>query len=416
MELKQRAVNEMVEGERLMLNASKRNRKFHEHAAVATTSNSGPLVSIVVISYNYGPYIGTAIRSALSQTYSHTEIIVVDDGSSDGSREIIAAFGDQITAHFKERGGETSTNNIGFALTSGSIVMFLDSDDALHPRAVEEVVAHWRPSASKIQFCLSIVDDHGRAGHMVYPNYRSDISADRIKEAVLRTGLYLWPPTTGNAYARSFLKQIMPLPTEMFPMGPDGPLNAVAPLYGDVITINQVLGYYRVHGDNAFLTRTFSPEVIARGIISRRQEANFLQACANTLGVCLPANLLDEPLHLALRIAILKVAPNLYPVEGDTVVDLCILAVGKVLHDREATHRYLLLLWFIAVALAPRKLATRFIELRFVGMARPPLLRKLLKHLGIMRKSTFADNDLDILEFPSSPVPVEHGIRPASRI
>ena len=373
---------------------------------VTSKSNSGPLVSIVVINYNYGRYIGTAIRSALSQTYSHTEVIVVDDGSSDGSQKIIAAFGDQITAHFKERGGQTSTRNAGFALTSGSIVMFLDSDDALHPRAVEEVVAHWRPRASKIQFCLSIVDEHGRTLHSIYPSYPSDISHGRISEEVLRTGLYLWPPTSGNAYARSFLNQVMPLSTEMFPRGADGPLNAVAPLYGDVITINQILGYYRVHGANAFLTRTFSPEIVARGIISRRQEANLLQTCAKSLGVSLPANLFDEPLHLAHRIAILKVAPNLYPLEGDTVFGLYILAVGKLFRGRDsATHRYLLLLWFIAVALAPRKLSTRIVELRFVGLARPPLLVKLLKHLGIMRSTTFADNNLDIPEFHSAAAP-----------
>jgi Glycosyl transferase family 2 len=367
------------------------------------SDRSAPLVSIVVISYNYAPYVATAIRSALSQTYRRIEVIVVDDGSSDGSQEIIAEFGEQITARFKQHGGETSTNNVGFALSSGDIVMFLDSDDALHPRAAEEVVAHWRPRASKIQFCLSIVDELGRAARNVFPHYAEHMSPGVIREAVLRTGLYLWPPTTGNAFARSFLKQVMPLSTREFPAAPDGVLNAVAPLFGDVITINQILGYYRAHGANAFMTTTFSPEKMARAILWRRQEANFLQTCANALRVCLPANLLDQPYHLANRIAILKVAPDLYPLEGDTVVGLCTLAVGKLFHDRgSAMHRSLLLLWFIAVALAPRQLATRIAELRFVGVARPPLLGQLLKHLGVARKLTVADNDLNIPEFDSA--------------
>src|SRR5579862_7959674 len=111
------------------------------------------LASIIINNYNYGRFLPEAIDSALQQTYPHTEVIVVDDGSTDRSREIIAAYGDRIIPVLKENGGQTSAVNSGFAASHGDVVLFLDADDALEPSAVEQAVralddtvtvkAHW---------------------------------------------------------------------------------------------------------------------------------------------------------------------------------------------------------------------------------------------------------------------------------
>src|SRR5690349_4493610 len=88
-------------------------------------------VSIVVVSYNYAEYLLQAVESAILQTYPYTDVVVVDDGSTDGSRNILRGFGERIRLVLKDHGGETSTVNAGFAASLGDIVMFLDSDDVL---------------------------------------------------------------------------------------------------------------------------------------------------------------------------------------------------------------------------------------------------------------------------------------------
>src|SRR5436853_5073279 len=100
-----------------------------------------PLASIVISSYNYGRYLPAAIDSALAQTYAPREVIVVDDGSTDDSRAVIARYGGEVTAVLKENGGQASAFNAGLRASRGEVVCFLDSDDVLLPRAVELAVA-----------------------------------------------------------------------------------------------------------------------------------------------------------------------------------------------------------------------------------------------------------------------------------
>jgi glycosyltransferase involved in cell wall biosynthesis len=93
-----------------------------------------PLVSIIINNYNYGRFVREAIDSGLNQTYSHKEVIVVDDGSTDDSREIIASYGNGITSVLKENGGQASAFNAGFAVSQGDIICFLDADDIFYLR------------------------------------------------------------------------------------------------------------------------------------------------------------------------------------------------------------------------------------------------------------------------------------------
>ncbi len=90
--------------------------------------NEELLASIIVNNYNYGRFLAEAIESALSQTYANTEVIVVDDGSTDNSRDIIASYKDQIIPVLKENGGQASAFNAGFQASSGEVIFFLDAD------------------------------------------------------------------------------------------------------------------------------------------------------------------------------------------------------------------------------------------------------------------------------------------------
>src|SRR4051812_2571992 len=98
-------------------------------------------LSIIVSSFNYGRYLPQAIESALAQTHK-CEVIVVDDGSTDDSREIIRGYGDRLRAILKDNGGQASALNAGFAASTGDAIIFLDSDDMLAATCAETVLAN----------------------------------------------------------------------------------------------------------------------------------------------------------------------------------------------------------------------------------------------------------------------------------
>jgi len=101
-----------------------------------------PLVSIVTPSYNHGPFVEETIRSVLEQDYEPIEYVVVDDGSTDESVEIVERYADRLAWWTRqENAGQVAALNRGFAHTSGAYMAFLNSDDVLLPDAVSTLVA-----------------------------------------------------------------------------------------------------------------------------------------------------------------------------------------------------------------------------------------------------------------------------------
>lgn len=93
--------------------------------------NNQPLVSIIITAYNYGQFVAQAVQSALDQSYSNVEVIVVDDGSTDNTDEILIAFGSQITHIKQPNSGVVRARNNGASHASGEYLLFLDADDYL---------------------------------------------------------------------------------------------------------------------------------------------------------------------------------------------------------------------------------------------------------------------------------------------
>lgn len=98
-----------------------------------------PAVSIIITNYNYGAFIAEAIESALAQTFTDREIIVIDDASTDNSIEIATRYPVRVLR--QENSGVCVARNNALSLASGRYVMFLDADDRLVPTAVEHMVA-----------------------------------------------------------------------------------------------------------------------------------------------------------------------------------------------------------------------------------------------------------------------------------
>ncbi|MEQ1571228.1 MAG: glycosyltransferase [Myxococcota bacterium] len=108
-----------------------------------TTGPEAPLdlVSIVIPCFNAERWLGAAIDSALAQTWPAIEVVVVDDGSTDGSVAVARSYGDRVTVKTGPNRGPSSARNDGLALAKGSWIQFLDSDDLLLPRKVEACLA-----------------------------------------------------------------------------------------------------------------------------------------------------------------------------------------------------------------------------------------------------------------------------------
>ncbi len=120
-------------------------------------------VSVIIPNYNYGRFLKQSIQSVLDQTMKPHEIIVVDDGSTDNSMEILHSFGHSILAVEQPNAGVAAARNKGAAIASGDFLAFLDADDYWHPKKLETQMREFS-SASEVGFvhCGSTyVDENG---------------------------------------------------------------------------------------------------------------------------------------------------------------------------------------------------------------------------------------------------------------
>jgi glycosyltransferase involved in cell wall biosynthesis len=107
------------------------------HNRMDTTKIQGNRVSVIIPTFNRSHIIMEAIESALAQTIPCLEVIVVDDGSTDNTRERLAPYMDRIVYIYQENQGVSAARNTGVRAAKGDLVAFLDSDDVWHPRKLE---------------------------------------------------------------------------------------------------------------------------------------------------------------------------------------------------------------------------------------------------------------------------------------
>lgn len=115
-----------------------------------------PLVSVLVAAYNVENTFEACIRSVVSQTYGNLEVIVVDDGSTDGTPALcdaVAISDPRVSVFHQPNGGLSAARNTGLEHASGDYVVFVDSDDEMMPRMVERLYDIIRETGSDIAFC-----------------------------------------------------------------------------------------------------------------------------------------------------------------------------------------------------------------------------------------------------------------------
>ena len=257
---------------------------------------SKPIVSIIINNYNYDRFLAEAIDSALNQTYPHVEIIVVDDGSTDNSRNIIADYGNRIVPVLKSNGGQASSFNEGFKASQGEIICLLDSDDIFHREKVEKIVTLFHDSnligAAVILFnSLEAVDENGDfidsiTTNTVYPDWsalakiRGDeftggehyffngemhqvCTPDQVYKfaSKYRHIPYIGMPASNISMSRILASKIFPIPITNFNTSADCFVAKAASLLGSVYSTNLHLTQYRIHSKNAWFNKKETQEL-----------------------------------------------------------------------------------------------------------------------------------------------------------
>ncbi len=213
-----------------------------------------PAVTVLVDTYNHERFIEEALASVLGQDFppDQMEILVVDDGSTDRTPELVRKLEPRVRLIRKENGGQASAFNAGIPQAQGEIIAFLDGDDWWAPKKLSRVV-----EAMNADPALGIVG-HGviivqRDGHE-QPEILRDgfrFRADTIEGARLlcRRGSFLG--TSRMTIRADLLKRIGPVP-EPLAVQADEYLSTLAGVLAGVQILPEVLTYYRLHDQNAF--------------------------------------------------------------------------------------------------------------------------------------------------------------------
>ena len=330
-----------------------------------------PLVSIVIDSYNYAQFLTAAIDSALNQTYSNVEVIVVDDGSTDDSREVIESYGEKIKAVFKLNGGQASAMNRGFEAAAGELIYFLDSDDIALPDCVEKIVSLYQSADddAAFQFKLQIIDKNGNATSAMMPDIER-LQSGEARRLLEQKGFYVFPPTSGNVFSRSLLEKFMPIPEEDYRVCADIYLCTMAGLVGTVKDAGETLAQFRLHGGN----NGASLDVRAAPPIEDYVEMMIYEAWARKKSKSLCENFLNKPVggNSELRYVFFSSARQKLSKDGARKLSRfeMLKKFWKELRqagNAPANKKIPVMLYLAAIALLPKKMVSSLVRLTFVN-------------------------------------------------
>jgi hypothetical protein len=198
---------------------------------------------------------------------------------------------------------------------------------------------------------------------------------------LLRRGRYQTTVTSGLAFDRLTLEAILPIPEAEFRQGADGYLVTVAPLYGEVTSIDECLGAYRQHGGNH---SAFGEKLAERARWRVRHDFHRLTALSHRSaekGLTLPEDVgLRDPIHLEERLASLCVDRVHHPIDGDSRLALGAAGTAASLGiNASLRRRAFLAAWFLSVGVLPQRLAQAVLSWKLVASSRPAFLADLSK-------------------------------------
>lgn len=153
-----------------------------------------PRVSVVISTYNRERYVGLAIESVLAQTFPDIELIVVDDGSTDSTREVVSRFGPRVHYAYQDNAERAAARNHGLRLASGDYVAFLDSDDVWLPDKIEQELRRFEqyPEAGVVFSDAMFMDESGAPlGPLVRRAYEGNVLRRIVRRNFVHIGAHL---------------------------------------------------------------------------------------------------------------------------------------------------------------------------------------------------------------------------------
>ena len=334
-----------------------------------------PKISVVIPCFNYVDYIGIAIESVLSQSYAEKELIVVDDGSADGSWEKIQSYGDGLQAIRINNSGAARACLSGVRRSTGDFIHFLDADDFLVAGAMDTIASHLGPDVSKVQFTLAPIDVRGKSLGDPFPALDETLTSEELVESINASGTYLTPPTSGNILRRDIFDYVDDISYEKWI---DGITLLIAPFIGRVVTLRQPLVYYRVHDRNASSFDTMSQKRF------NEEGRRFVARLHHLTELCQEFGWrgwqMSDPAEFAYvreRDLLARLALMERPAYSDVV--RFTKAVSRESHSRKAA--LVLSAWAASTLLAPRRLLPKMAALRADPWSRGAVL-KFVKHIS----------------------------------
>ncbi|HVY78146.1 MAG TPA: glycosyltransferase [Solirubrobacterales bacterium] len=338
------------------------------------------VVDIMINNHNYGAFLAEAIESACEQTHERVNVLAVDDGSSDDSRDVLARYRDRIGLVLQQQGGQAAAINAGMARCEGDVVIFLDADDVLRPEAAARAAAAFAADEglSKVQYRMETIDAAGHPTGEVKPAPHLPLPNGDVRAAELAYPYDLvWMATSGNAFRAEAVRRILPIPVDGYPRtGADWYLVHLTALLGRVASLDFVGADYRVHGANSYeaATAALDLEQLRQAIGFAATTSRELLRLAGELGLARPERILSVA-DLARRMISLKLEPARHPLAADRPAGLVADAARALRRRRgvSAAMRAGFLAWFAAMAVAPRGLARWLGELFTIPQRRRSL-------------------------------------------
>ncbi len=207
-----------------------------------------PLVSVIIPTYNRAALVVQAVQSALNQTYTNMEIIVVNDGSTDNTPEILKEYEGKIKYVYQERSERSKARNEGFRHSTGSYIAFLDSDDLWLPTKIEKQVEvlNKKADVGLVYVGVQFIDTKGNL-------YDGDLSWERPTRPVLYEDLMtrnIVAGTTSSAMIRRACLEKVGLFDESMNTCEDLDLFRRIARYYEFCKIDLPLVKFRIHGGN----------------------------------------------------------------------------------------------------------------------------------------------------------------------
>lgn len=213
-----------------------------------------PLASVIIPCYNCERYLEETIQSVREQTYPNVELVLVDDGSTDGTREIIEHYADNAVCHFGPNRGASVARTTGTELASGAYIQYLDADDRLRPGALEQRIAALKAEAADVAYSKY---------QRLRPKNGGFVEGDVVEKTLeevhpdpeIATLGSFWLPPAALTYRREIVERIGEW-NDSLPVIQDARFLQDAAFHGArFVKVPDVLAEYRDHEDGSLSTQ-----------------------------------------------------------------------------------------------------------------------------------------------------------------